>query len=183
MDFNDIDASRVLKFKALSGPLRIKMIPHLSEPHTVKQVADILGMDHHALYHHMRVLEKAGIVELVKTHDTGNITEKYYKLVENWIVMPLLSEQITELQPLVRQSALSIIEDMNLALHSGQEQGTVHRIFLTISDNNILEKKRQINGLIKDFINRIQEIEEKDGKLVYSVNMIHFLMPESIQKK
>ena len=88
MNIKDIDASRVLKFKALSETIRIRMIPHLSEPRTVKQVADILGIDHHSLYHHMRVLENANIVELVKTRELGNITEKYYKLVDNWIIMP-----------------------------------------------------------------------------------------------
>jgi len=183
MNIIDMDASRVLKFKALSEQIRIKMIPHLSEPRTVKQVADILGVDHHSLYHHMRVLEKAKIVELVKTRKIGNIIEKYYKLVENWIVMPVLGEGIDEIQPLVRQSAMSIIEDMNHALQSGLEHGTVHRIYFNINADNINNKKRQINELIKKFIDQIQAIEDKDAKSVYSVNMIHFLMPESIKKE
>lgn len=182
MNITDIDASRILKFKALSETIRIRMIPHLSEPRTVKQVADILGIDHHSLYHHMRVLENANIVELVKTRELGNITEKYYKLVDNWIIMPALGGGSNEIQPLVRQYVVSIIDDLNNALGSGSEQGTVHRVYLSVEDANLAEKKRQINELIKDFIERLQDIEDKKGKMVYSVNLLHFTMPESLQK-
>ena len=71
MPNREIDSCYVMKLKALSETTRLRMIPHLSEPRTVKQVADILETDHHALYHHMRVLEKAQIVELVKTKKVG----------------------------------------------------------------------------------------------------------------
>src|SRR5262245_23361729 len=51
--------------KALLDPTRLKMVLQLSIPRTVKQVADRLGISYRRLYHHMQVLEDAGVVEQV----------------------------------------------------------------------------------------------------------------------
>ena len=181
MSIHEVDPTKDLKFKALSEATRLRMIPHLSEPRTVKQVADALGVDHHSLYHHMRVLEKAGIVHMVKTKNVGNITEKYYQLIDNWVVMAETEETIGEMNPLVRQTAFSMLEDMNLSLQAGTENATVYRAFYTVSRENLLKMKRLINDSIKEMIEKVTEIEDADGELTYSLNFLHFLSPESIR--
>jgi DNA-binding transcriptional ArsR family regulator len=182
MNSQDVQTLKALRFKALSEITRLKMIPHLSEPRTVKQVADQLGLDHHSLYHHMHVLEKSGIVQMVKTRKVGNITEKYYQLVDNWVVMPETDGKTGEMNPLVRQTAFAILEDMDLSLQAGKENAVVHRVFLSISKENLPNLKRSINKAIQEMIESIIEIEDVNGELTYSLNFLHFLTPESVKK-
>ena len=175
----EIDSSYVLKFKALSEPTRLKMIPHLSEPHTVKQVADLLAIDHHALYHHMRVLEKAEIVKLVKTREVGNIIEKYFQLTENWVMMPGNSENasIHGFNPLLHQAIFNMLEDLSKSVQSGIETGLIHRVFLNIREKEFEEKRDQIQVLVDEFLTKLLLVEDTDGNQMISVNMLQFRMP------
>jgi DNA-binding transcriptional ArsR family regulator len=177
----EIDSSYALKFKALSEPTRLKMIPHLSEPHTVKQIADLLEIDHHALYHHMRVLEKAGIVTLVKTKEVGNIIEKYFQLTNNWVVMPGNSEKSLMLgfNPLLHQAIFSMLEDLSKSVQSGIETGLIHRVFLNIREKELDKKRDQIQVMVDEFLAKLLLVEDADGDQMISVNMLQFRMPAS----
>ncbi len=180
MGVQEIDACYVMKLKALSETTRLKMIPHLSEPRTVKQIADILEVDHHALYHHMRVLEKAQIVELVKTRKVGNITEKYFTLTDNWVVMLGSSEHfgVANLSPLIRQMVLTMLEDLTKATQTPDESASIYRLYFKFNSENIKPKQQQLKKLIEDFIKEIEKIEDKDGDLIYSLNLLLFKMAE-----
>jgi DNA-binding transcriptional ArsR family regulator len=69
------------QLKALLDPIRIRIASCLKEPHSPKQVADILGVKANNLYHHFKVLMSAGIIELVETRQgKGFIKEDYYRL-------------------------------------------------------------------------------------------------------
>ncbi len=69
------------QLKALYDPLRIRIASCLKTPCTPKQVADIIGIRPNNLYHHFRVLLKAGIIKLVDTRKgKGFIKEDYYYL-------------------------------------------------------------------------------------------------------
>jgi DNA-binding transcriptional ArsR family regulator len=180
MGIQEIDACYVMKLKALSETTRLKMIPHLSEPRTVKQIADILEVDHHALYHHMRVLEKAQIVELVKTRKVGNIVEKYFTLTDNWVVMLGSSEHfgVANLSPLIRQMVLTMLEDLTKATQTPDESASIYRLYFKFNSEDIKPKQQQLKKLIEDFIKEIEKIEDKDGDFIYSLNLLLFKMAE-----
>jgi DNA-binding transcriptional ArsR family regulator len=67
--------------KALSHPLRMRIIETLAEadPMTTKQVADALGEKPTRLYHHVGLLQKAGLIRLTHTQQNRGTTEKYYE--------------------------------------------------------------------------------------------------------
>lgn len=70
------------QLKALTDPLRQELLDRFSnEPMTTKQVADLLGQKPHKLYHHVEVLEQAGLIRLVRTQQNRGTVEKYYEAV------------------------------------------------------------------------------------------------------
>ncbi|MCH1625608.1 ArsR/SmtB family transcription factor [Ferdinandcohnia quinoae] len=71
--------------KLLGNALRIKIIGVLAEePHTAKQVADILGNSPGSVHYHIQKLYEGGLIELVETKELGGIIEKYYKSKSKW---------------------------------------------------------------------------------------------------
>lgn len=70
------------QLKALTHPLRLQIVRSLADkPQTTNQVAEILDQCPLNLYYHMRVLEEAGLIEVVKTRTKGNLIERYYRSV------------------------------------------------------------------------------------------------------
>jgi DNA-binding transcriptional ArsR family regulator len=65
--------------KALADPLRYRVFENLlANARTAKQMAAHLGTHPTRLYHHFRVLEKAGLIRPAGTRQTRGTTEKYF---------------------------------------------------------------------------------------------------------
>lgn len=70
------------QFKALSNTTRSKilgMVQH--QPATAKQIATRLGATPGAIGHHLKVLEEAGLVQIVARRSTHGIVANYYTRV------------------------------------------------------------------------------------------------------
>lgn len=68
--------------KALTDPLRQRILGEfLRQPMTTKQVAQQLGEQSNRLYHHVAILEQAGLVQIVETRQNRGTIEKYYRAV------------------------------------------------------------------------------------------------------
>jgi DNA-binding transcriptional ArsR family regulator len=66
--------------RALADPLRYRVFENLmGEPRTAKQMAEHLGTHPTRLYHHFRVLERAGLIRPSGTKQKRGTTEKYFK--------------------------------------------------------------------------------------------------------
>ena len=66
--------------KAISDPLRIRIVELLIEPHTVKEIAPQLNIGKTKLYYHINLLEKHGIIRVVRTRLVSGILEKSYQI-------------------------------------------------------------------------------------------------------
>jgi DNA-binding transcriptional ArsR family regulator len=65
--------------KALADPLRYRVFENLiAEPRTARQMAQHLGTHPTRLYHHFRVLEKAGLIRAAGTRQKRGTVEKYF---------------------------------------------------------------------------------------------------------
>ena len=70
------------QIKALTHPLRLRIVELLCEgERTTKQVADALGEKPTKLYHHVDVLEKAGLIRMTRTRQNRGTVERYYEAV------------------------------------------------------------------------------------------------------
>lgn len=74
------------QMKALSHPLRVRLLELFGEPRTTKQAAEKMGEAPTRLYHHVAALEKAGLIRLKETRPNRGTTEKYFQLVKRRII-------------------------------------------------------------------------------------------------
>lgn len=66
-------------FKAFADPTRQRIVSLLYErAATGKQLAGVLGVSPGTVGHHLRVLEEAGLIRVVRTRRVRAMTEKYY---------------------------------------------------------------------------------------------------------
>jgi DNA-binding transcriptional ArsR family regulator len=63
-------------FELLTDQTRIEIIEHLGEPRSVTELAESMGVPRTRLYHHVKLLEEAGLIEVVDTRRVGALTEK-----------------------------------------------------------------------------------------------------------
>lgn len=74
--------SDLAQVKVLANPLRVRILELLSRQEmTTKQVAESLGEKPTKLYHHVEVLERAGLVRLTRTRQNRGTLEKYYRAI------------------------------------------------------------------------------------------------------
>lgn len=67
------------QFKAISDPVRTKILGIVqNQPATAKQIADLLQATPGAIGHHLRVLEEAGLVQVVARRSVRGIIANYY---------------------------------------------------------------------------------------------------------
>jgi DNA-binding transcriptional ArsR family regulator len=74
-----LEVRRPEQFRAVGDPTRQKIISLLSErAATTSQLAAALGQPKGSVGHHLKVLEEAGLIRVVRTRQVRAITEKYY---------------------------------------------------------------------------------------------------------
>src|SRR5262245_29527269 len=80
--------STLKQLKALTDPLRLRVLEvFVRQPVTTKQAAALLGETATKLYHHVQILEDAGLIRLVETRANRGTVEKYYGAVaEDFVV-------------------------------------------------------------------------------------------------
>lgn len=66
--------------RAISDPLRIRLLELMAQPQTVKEIATQLGVGKTKLYYHLNLLEKHGIIRVVRTRVVSGIIEKSYQV-------------------------------------------------------------------------------------------------------
>jgi len=66
--------------RAISDPLRIRLLELMAQPQTVKEIASQLGVGKTKLYYHLNLMEKHGIIRVVRTRIVSGILEKSYQV-------------------------------------------------------------------------------------------------------
>jgi len=80
--------------RLFAEPTRNDIITLLAErPATTQQIAEALGKPKGSVGHHLKVLEEAGLISVVRTRQVRAITEKYYGRVARTYVFPRLEEE------------------------------------------------------------------------------------------
>ena len=74
-----LEVDSAVQFKALSHPLRQRLLFALARRATMSQLATALGAQKGNVAHHLRVLRDAGMVHVVETRQVRGGTEQYYQ--------------------------------------------------------------------------------------------------------
>lgn len=72
------------------------MVMLAERPATTKQLAEALGKPKGTVGHHLKALEEAGLISVVRTRQVRAITEKYYGRLARTYVFPNLDEGATK---------------------------------------------------------------------------------------
>lgn len=67
-------------FRLLADPVRVEILEHCFEPRSVAELAAALGVPRTRLYHHIHLLEQAGLLVAAGTRSVGALTETRYRL-------------------------------------------------------------------------------------------------------
>ena len=162
----DYDADDVLvvqetqQLRALADELRAKIVFLLRErAASITELAQALDSPKGTVGHHVKVLERAGLIRVVRTRKVRALTEKYYGRVARLFVLrsdESLPEDLTGVlgAMLLRQAADEVIaarpeKDQSALLHIRLQESDVHRF------------QRRLNRLIADF----QQAENPEGDM------------------
>ncbi len=89
--------------RLLTEPTRSEIIRLLSQrPATTSQLAQTLGRPRGSIGHHLKALEAAGIIRVVRTRKVRALTEKYYGRVADTYLFPEVEGE--EMPPLLAEA-------------------------------------------------------------------------------
>jgi DNA-binding transcriptional ArsR family regulator len=155
--------------KVIADPLRAQIMEALTtEPLTVKQVADRLGLAPSKLYYHVNMLEKFGFIRVVETRQVANMLEKTFQAVASQLdIAPALltttSDEgkdtvyalITSTLDTTREDMLRSIQARYHQLDEGAAEKprnvVINRDVRYIPDARAEEFAERIKSLLKEF--------------------------------
>jgi len=174
----ELQNSSCKEYKALSHQLRLRMLPYFETARTVKQVADKMGMKPHTLYHHVRVLEECGIVQLIRTKKrNGSIEEKYFQLNEKYRkdIKEHLDETLAPDKAL--DITLSIIKEYQESISTHRDQhchNCVKRVTIRSKDSGKIKRSLK-TGVEKLVEEHLKPYSTPDGDATFVLNTFGFL--------
>jgi DNA-binding transcriptional ArsR family regulator len=169
----DYDADDVLvvsdpeQIRALGDELRGKIVRGLRErARSVSELAEELGLPKGTVAHHVKVLEKAGLIRVVRTRQVRALTERYYGRVARLFMIQ--SEEYPDADRAFAASGLRIAAEELRPAREGQESSFGH-VYARLSLEDAQRLKRRLDKLFEDFRAR----EKPDGDLYGFVSAIY----------
>jgi DNA-binding transcriptional ArsR family regulator len=136
------------QFRALGDEVRARIIGLLRErAGSATELAELLAMPKGTVGHHLKVLEKAGLIHVVRTRQVRAVTEKYYGRVARLFILKSDDETHRELvygagASALRTAAAELAVAPEVAMHG------IVRVRLEAADAKRLN--RRLDRLIED---------------------------------
>jgi DNA-binding transcriptional ArsR family regulator len=138
------------QLRALGDDLRSKIVVLLrSHAASTTELAEKLGLPKGTVGHHLKVLEKAGLVRVVRTRQVRALTEKYYGRVARLFVFRSSDADGEDVRNVAAASLRRAIEEMLPMGDDGRTTFAVVRARLSEADARRLT--RRLERLIDDF--------------------------------
>jgi DNA-binding transcriptional ArsR family regulator len=139
------------QLRALAENSRARIVSLLRErAASTTELAAALGSPKGTVGHHLKVLESAGLVRVVRTRKVRALTEKYYGRVARLFV--LKSDE--SLPDDLRGGAISALMLRRAAeelIASGDEQETAGLVSIPLSEADRVRFERRLNKLVADY--------------------------------
>jgi len=157
-------------FRAFADPTRQRIVSLLYErAATTKQLAGALGLSPGTVGHHLKALEEAGLVRVVRTRKVRAMTEKYYGNTYRRITFTARNfawrEELPEVDPMfMLQQAIDEYDDS--ALYEEREGSVLpmsSRSHARVPASRAEEFAKKVLKLSEEF-----EVEPVPGERVYS---------------
>jgi DNA-binding transcriptional ArsR family regulator len=178
IEIDDLEA-----LKIMSDPLRIRLVDLLRQaPATVKQLAAALEVAPRALYYHINLLERHGLIRVVATRLVSGIQEKTYRAIAYLFVYKDLSPVASsggasQAQEVVLSSYFSsTLEEIRDSIRAGRidldQDAPAERALcsswglLRLTPEQVASLGARITALLEEYPH-YQGTPEPDGSQVY----------------
>lgn len=174
--------------RALADSTRLQIMEVLfrhKRPMTTKQVADALEEKPHRLYHHMAMLERAGLVKLVDVVIKSGIAEKYYQpAVESLRI----DEQLFQKQAIpdieLYQALAAPLNALLTKIRRSIEQGLLGSSGASLPSTFRFskpirlsrEQAQVLNRKVGEFYEQLRSQGSEDGEFEYQLGVVFYPM-------
>jgi DNA-binding transcriptional ArsR family regulator len=162
---HDYEAEDVLvvrepaQLRALGDDLRSKIVLLLRDrAYSATELAGKLGLPKGTVGHHLKVLEKAGLVHVVRTRQVRAVTEKFYGRVARLFLFESTDADGEDVRNLVAAALRRVAEEI---LPDGDDDRTTFGVVRArLTDADAKRLSRRLKKVIDDF----RAAESPDGK-------------------
>ncbi len=187
LDTFEVDSIEV--FDVLNNPTRLRILRRLSEPHSIREVAESLGVPPTRLYYHFNLLEEAGVIRVVETRKVGAMLQKvFHAVARSFRPSPSLAAgdhdpaELAKIAATVLDGARLDAENA-LAKHfelvrRGEESeplGAIGRSVSFMTEDRAREFAEKLEGLVED---EFDSSEDEDGT-EYGFTFVFFPLSDS----
>lgn len=174
--------------RVLADSTRLRIMEVLfrhKRPMTTKQVADALEERPHRLYHHMTMLERAGLVKLVDVVIKSGIAEKYYQpAVESLRIDEQLFQKqaISDLE--FYQALAAPLDALLVKIRRSIEQGLLGASGASLPATFRFskpirlsrEQARVLNRKVGELYEQLRNQGSEDGEFEYQLGVVFYPM-------
>jgi DNA-binding transcriptional ArsR family regulator len=134
------------QLRALADPLRSKITGLLRErAWSTQQLARELGLPKGTVGHHLKVLERAGLIRVVRTRQVRAVTEKFYGRVGRLFLFQI--EDPAD----ARALGAATLRDAAGLIERAPEGASWGMVLSRLSEKDALRFERRLDKLIDDF--------------------------------
>ena len=148
------------QLRALAEDSRARIVTLLRErAASTTELATALGSPKGTVGHHLKVLETAGLIRVVRTRKVRALTEKFYGRVARLFVLKS-DESLPEDLRGGAISALMLRRAADDLIAAGDEQETAGLVNIRLADKDRVRFERRLNKLVADY----QAAEDPSGE-------------------
>jgi predicted ArsR family transcriptional regulator len=126
---------------------------------SITELAQALSCPKGTVGHHVKVLEQAKLIRVVRTRKVRALTEKYYGRVARLFVLRSDESLPDELGGTLGAMMLRQAADEAMASRPGKDQSAL--LHVRLLEKDVTRFQRRLNRLVADF----QQAEDADGEL------------------
>jgi len=141
------------QLKALADELRSRIVVMLREKaQSVSELAAKLGLPKGTVGHHVKVLESAGLVSVVRTRQVRALTERYYGRTARLFLLKSTDDAGGEDVRNVAAAALRTAAEELLPLDDDDDRTTFAVLRMRLNDADARRFARRLDKLERDFV-------------------------------
>ncbi|MDR3084490.1 MAG: winged helix-turn-helix domain-containing protein [Streptomyces sp.] len=157
----DIHITTDEQLRAVSSLTRHRIMAVLRfEPATITQIAERVGLAKGSSSYHVRLLERAGLVKVVRTRKVRGVTERYYAMAARSIVLPDRGEGGPDI--LMRHA----VADLEAAPADGERH--VRMAHLRLTDDQFTQLGARLQALADEY-RELSDPSLPDTSLVFAL--------------
>ena len=108
-EFLEID--NIETFEALNNPTRLRILRRLTEPRSIREVAEAMEVPPTRLYYHFNLLEESGAIRVVETRKVGAMLQKVYQITARGFRPPSVLTQGDHSAPELARMGAAVVLD------------------------------------------------------------------------